>query len=277
MGLLTRIKQKLKRIVKKEKKLKLNAKEIDVIKKKNRNSLKEIQDWINDDDFKKSFFNYGVPDFVKPLLNREIGDKNTYTDLLLYFSKHLNSPKYLELGVSVGKNFYQIAEGLENSFLMGFDIEDISSPLKNKFNFVEIESWKGPQTSLRNREFELTSYNYKSNKIKYLAGDIWDEASWMKLSGNKFNIIFSDALHTPEALLWEYQMLDKYQLLDEKFIIIWDDLNNGLEKSFQQIAKNLINDKKVNSKGVFLLKVNGWLGENEIPHDIGLITNIILR
>jgi hypothetical protein len=275
MGLLTRIRQKLKRIAKKGKKLRLNSKEIEAIKKKNRNSLKEIQNWINEDDFEKSFFNYGVPDFVKPLLNSEIGNKMTYTDLLLYFSKHLNAPKYLELGVSVGKNFYQIAEGLENSFLLGFDIEDISSPLKNKFNFVETERWKGPQTSLRNREFELTSYNYKSNKIKYLAGDIWDESSWMKLSENKFNIIFSDALHTPEALLWEYQMLDKYQLLGEKFVIIWDDLNNGLENSFQQIAKNLINIKKVDSKGVFLLKVNGWLGENEIPHDIGLITNLI--
>ncbi|WP_293311991.1 hypothetical protein [Pedobacter sp. UBA5917] len=276
MGLLTKIKQKLKHIIKKEKRPKLDPKEIDRVKKKNRSSLKEIQKWVNDDDFEKSFFSYGVPDYVKPLLNREIGDEITYTDLLLYYSRYLNSPKYLELGVSVGKNFYQIAEGLENSFLMGFDIEDMSSPLKHTFSFVETEKWKGPKTSLRNREFELTSYNYKSNKIKYLAGDIWDEASWMKLSENKFNIIFSDALHTPEALLWEYQMLYKYQLLDEKFIIIWDDLNNGLENSFHQIAKNLINDKKVDQKkGVFLLKVNGWLGENETPHDIGLITNII--
>jgi len=76
-------------------------------------------------------------------------------------------------------------------------------------------------------------------KIYYLAGDIYDESCWSKLQGRKFNIIFSDALHIPDAPLYEFKMLKKYNLLADKFMIFWDDLNHGLERSFIHIFDEL--------------------------------------
>ena len=37
------------------------------------------------------------------------------------------------------------------------------------------------------------------------------------MEGNQFNLVFSDALHTPEAILFEFEMLAKYGLLADKF------------------------------------------------------------
>ena len=75
----------------------------------NRQALELIGNWIDDKAFAASWFNYGVPDFIKAVINQPIGDALTYTDLMLRIAeKYFNQVNYLEIGVSVGKNFFQI-------------------------------------------------------------------------------------------------------------------------------------------------------------------------
>ena len=87
----------------------------------------------------------------------------------------------------------------------------------------------------------MTTFSYNDNYIQYLCGDVFDENSWGKLRGQKFNIIFSDAFHSPKGLKFEYEMLKKYQL------------------SNSNIAIN---------------SYNGWLGQHEDKHLNGIIFKI---
>lgn len=248
------------------------------IKIQNRQTLLSVPKWLSEEQSNKSYFNYGVPDQIKNLIDLEIGDEITYTDLLLYYTRKLKSINYLELGVSVGKNFLQLANQLDKATLTGFDIENINTPLEERFKYLDKIEWETFQDSLRKEKSNLKRFKFNTNSINYMAGDIWDENSWSKLKGQKFNIIFSDALHDPKALLWEYEMIKKYSLLNDNFIYLWDDLNNGLEKSFKTIAEDLKKEHKLSHDKISLIKINGWLGQNyPIKHDIGIVSNLTLN
>lgn len=248
------------------------------IKIKNRQTLLDVSKWLSEEQSINSYFNYGVPDQIKDLLDLGIGDEITYTDLLLYYSRKLKNINYLELGVSVGKNFLQIASHLNKATLTGFDIENINTPIKDKFQYLDKLEWETFSGSLRKENSSLHRFEFNTNSVNYMAADIWDENSWSKLEGQKFNIIFSDALHDPKALLWEYEMIKKYNLLDDNYIYMWDDLNNGLEKSFKTIAQDLQKKRKLTSDKVYLIKINGWLGQNyPMKHDVGIVSNLTLN
>ena len=250
----------------------------DVIKT-NRSSLDAIPTWIDKDAMQTSYFNYGVPDFILEKLNKHINEEITYTDLITYYSLRLNKPvNYLELGVSVGKNFWQIINFLNNANIVGFDIEDMNPILERNLLKEKVTEWNLENNSLRKKPATLTSYSFSTNNINYLAGDILDENCWKKLAGNKFNIIFSDALHEAQAILYEYNMLKKYDLLNDEFIFLWDDLNYVMVNSFLEIANDLKKTHKGNgSLNVYTFKINGWLGQHFQKHDVGLITNIPLN
>jgi len=244
------------------------------IKRKNRQSLNKIETWVNQGAFDSSYYNYGVPDLAVGLLDKTVGDETTYSDIMLYCSKALGPVNYLEIGVSVGKNFYQMAEGLETSQLTGFDIEEIHPVLKEQFAQKEVIKIGQPhEGSLRKQPPTVSTYSYNSNSITYLAADIWDENAWAKLHGQKFNLIFSDALHIEEALIWEYEMIKKYKLLDNDFIFMWDDLSCGLEKSLAKIALDLQHTTGLLKKHCKIGQVNGWLGTNEPAHNVGFIAS----
>jgi hypothetical protein len=247
------------------------------IKNVNRKTLSEVPKWLTKKTLTKSYFNYGVPDTVMDLLNKDVGRETTYTDLIAYYSKKLTKINFLELGVSVGKNFFQLANIFDHATLTAYDIENINDVLADKLQYHDKVEWNAPEKSLRKEKSSLSKFTYNNNNVNYLAGDIWDENSWSKLKGNKFNIIFSDALHDPEALLWEYKMIKKYDLLADDFIFFWDDLNAGLKESFEFIANDLkVANKKITNKPYYL-KLNGWLGVNEHQHEVGIISNITLN
>ena len=264
-----------RRFVKSKEAISFSKETMQSVVEKNRNSLKEIPTWISQSAFDNSYYNYGVPENIKSLLDLEIGNEMTYSDVIMYYSTSIKKVNYLELGVSVGKNFFQMANGFNNASLTGFDIENIHPSLQSRFTFIEKRTWEGKADSLRKESSSLSNYSFKTNSVSYMAGDIWDERCWAELEGKKFNVIFSDALHNPEALLWEYKMIEKYKLLDINFIMAWDDLNNGLESSFYKIAENLKNTIRLTEKDIQMIKVNGWLGQNyPIKHDFGIITNL---
>lgn len=241
----------------------------------NRNSLSLIDDWIDEKAFENSFFKYGVPDFIKEHINKPLNNSVTYTDMIVYIAtEHFKKINYLEIGVSVGKNFFQLLKSLRDSHFTAFDIEEINPVLANRLSFKGKTEWETPEGSVKKTNSSLKTFEYNGMGIDYLCADVWDENSWSKLKGNKFNLIFSDALHSHKAILFEFEMLVKYNLLDEKFVIVWDDLVGKMRKSFFKIIKKY--NKNFQIKDVYLLNINGWVGQNEIPHSVGIISNIRL-
>lgn len=240
--------------------------------KKNRNSLNSIESWIDDSAFQKSIFQYGVPDYIKIELDKKISELPTYSDYILYFSDtYFQAINYLEIGVSVGKNFFQIINGLEKGSFTGFDIEEIYPILERKLAFCRKIRGAVPEDSIKKNMSSLAEYNYEAKKVAYLSADVFNVKSWQMLKGNQYNVIFSDALHSPEAILFEFEMLLKFNLLSDKFIIFWDDLVGEMKDAFLQIAKKYA--KLCSFKESYILQANGWVGEYEEPHIIGIISN----
>jgi hypothetical protein len=238
----------------------------------NRKSLSLVDNWIDNAAMESSCFEYGIPKYIRNDINKPIGSSITYTDIMLYLSKkyfsHIN---YLEIGVSVGKNFFQLLNGQNKGRFTGFDIEEINPVLEQKLVFKNKEEWTTPGKSIKKTSSSIKQYSFREMDVAYLSADVWDENSWAKLKGNKYNIIFSDALHTPEAILFEFEMLVKYDLLDDKFIIFWDDLIGKMRRSFYNIIKKY---KKVYQiEDIYLLQINGWIGEHEDPHSVGIISS----
>lgn len=252
-----------------------DEKEMTPLKHINRASLKNVSNWIDEGAMQVSCFKYGVPDFIKDDINKEIGDDLTYTDLMLFLSKkHFSKLNYLEIGVSVGKNFYQLLNAHENARFTGYDIEEINPVLKQKLELTSKTEWDTPARSIKKVKSSLTEFQYRGMDVRYLSADVWDESSWAKLKGEKFNLIFSDALHTSEAILFEFEMLVKYDLLDEQFIIVWDDLVGKMKKSFFRIIEKY--DKVYKIADIYFMNINGWIGKNEQPHLVGMISTFKL-
>jgi hypothetical protein len=248
---------------------------MDKVIEENRHALSLVNNWIDAAAFEKSFFKYGVPDYIKIHLNKPINKSVTYTDIMAYIlKKHFEELNYLEIGVSVGKNFFQLLESTNNATFTGFDIEEITPVIERRLIFKEKSEWETPVKSIKKTKSSFKKFDYKGLEVNYLCADVWDENSWAKLKGNKYNLVFSDALHTADAILFEFEMLVKYELLDEKFVIVWDDLVGKMRNSFFKIIKKY--DQKYQIQDIYLLAVNGWIGENETPHSLGIISNFLL-
>lgn len=274
-NLIPRIRRKLARMIYTQNgKDFLDRPDIVAIHSRNRESLKSVAHWVDDGALEASYFKYGMPDYAHSAIDKDIGDSATYTDMMLSLASRLVEPvRYLELGVSVGKNFFQVSRCLEGSSLMGFDIENINPVLASQFELVSERNWPTMPTSIRKTESRLLTMTQQgsANQVKYLAGDVLDEGCWKELSKEgPFNLIFSDALHTTEALIWEYEMLVKYDLLNENDLIIcWDDLEGEMLDAFHHITSSLVKKRRKRGGHRFLMSIKGWMGENERDHCVG--------
>jgi hypothetical protein len=213
------------------------------------------------------------------VIDEEIDNQITYSDAIIHLSRSLSAPiDYLELGVSVGKNFLQVASVLEQSTIVGFDIERINPTLERFFQKTAYSEWETMEGSLKKEKSSLSEYEYRKNRIQYISGDIFDESSWNRLAGRKFNLIFSDAFHDPAALIHEYDMIQKYRLLNEReFIIVWDDLGEEMAESFQKIFVGLRDSYRQHPLDSMIIPLNGWVGSKEPKHQIGIMTYIARR
>lgn len=251
---------------------------VNVIDKRVTSQAKQ-QIWWDDELLANSLFNYGVVEEVKPLLNLPVGLSPTYTDLLVYCIEMVqklypNRVEYLELGVSVGKNFLTVAQSLSNANLTGFEIEEINPFLEQYFTFVSKTSWVTKSDSIKKAESSIREYTIGSNAVSYLSGDIWDEYSWKQLASRKFNVIFSDAFHSKNALLHEYKIISDLDLLADQFVMVWDDLHFDMKDGFLEINRHIKRSRKYGETNCYLIQINGWLGENWSTHPVGIITNI---
>jgi hypothetical protein len=240
---------------------------IQEVVKKNRETLSNVDCFITNQDYNASPDSYGLPIQVKHLIDLPINEDFTYVDVLMFLKQHLKAenPKYVEIGVSVLKTFYQVSNFLEDSELYAFDINQINPTIAQKFISVE----EGEQ---------VNKYTHNKNKITHFKGNVFKEEDFnlfKKEVGDSVNIIFSDAHHTGEGLRAEYDSYIKEALSDD-FILYYDDLQNpSMRKFFLEICEKY--KEKDASITTALLQVNGWLGQHEGPHVNGIITSIDMR
>ncbi len=244
----------------------------------NRKTLGLVEEWLSEDMYNKSYWNYGIPKHPKNVTIVE--KKFTYTDAMLYLTRFLNGKiNYLEIGVSCGKNFLQNCNYLQNSMLAGIDIEEINPVLEQFFDSrQQIKQWDSTFTDfhgiLRQKKSSLTQYKYTSNHntIFYSSGNKFDEQTWEVLAGKKFNFIFSDSCHKRESLISEINMIQKYELLNESnFLIVYDDLGGELKNVFWEIAEKLSRMYNIERKYIQVLDAYGSYGYERSPHRVGFI------
>ena len=223
---------------------------------KNRNFLKTINKFLPEVHYSQN--DYGVQRRIYNDLEKEIVRVPTYSDFLIFlinklFKKNIN---YLEIGVSVLKNYLQINNGISDSNIVGFDINEINPNFKN-----------------------LNEVQKNNNNLMYFKGSVLnknDAKVFNEFFVEKFDLIFSDALHEPEAIRSEFELIIKDNLKEE-FLIYYDDLDfDGIEEEIGKIRKDLENhiDQKIN---FYTLKIYGWIGQNEKLHKNGILTTYDLE
>ena len=118
----------------------------------------------------------------------------------------------------------QVNNQFNNSHLVAYDI----NPPTHKF----LKLFKKEQE-------KLYTSNHK-NKITYFQGsvlDIKDTEEFKSIFKEKFDIVFSDALHTPQGIESEYQHIISGSLQSD-FILYFDDLDfPEFKKQFQNIFR----------------------------------------
>jgi hypothetical protein len=233
-----------------------------------------VPSWIADADYQNSIFHYGLPDYARPFIDGYIGDETTYSDIIAYFARKLSRPvRYLELGVSVGKNFFQMLRQLQSADMVGLDIEDINPVLAGFLVEQGRSEWPTMTGSLRKRPSHITEYAFppNNNRVRYIAGDVFDDRTWMSLKGEKFNLLFSDAYHSGDALKREWDWIVRLELIDETgFAFVWDDLDSrDMQQAFEGVAGEMTERFKMSKSDVGISRCRGWLGTKEPPHTIG--------
>lgn len=233
----------------------------------NRRHLHSIRCWLNDEDYRQSRDRYGCPPHARALLDLPLDEQPTCTDLLAFAARRLATPiRYLELGVSVGKNLYVLANVLQQARLVGFDWEQINPVLERRFE---------PVGALGRMRY----YRHGTNELAYLEGDIARIAHWDALADMRFNLVYSDACHQPNMLRHEWRMFERYALLDPNgFVMVWDDLDRltsgPVTQAFDEIAHVIQQHYRLPSDASFRLELNGWLGQYEHRHTIGIVNSI---
>ena len=267
---------------------------MDEIVRFNRETLNSVPQWIQKEHWEKpnSIFNYGLPPQITHLIDLPISNALTEADLLCSFIVDMEKLRgyvnYIEIGVSVGKTFYQVISFTKTNMvnsdvnLSCLDIEKINPTFENLLDGI-YDSNKLvtyiPSTPLVNSMRNLdTNVITKWNNITYYESDEFDPAIW-KTMKKSYNIIFSDALHEPDALICEYEQLKRNNLFDDKgFIYCFDDLEREHHGRMWRAVIRIFDDLIISFPNLNVTLehkvVNGWIGQHEFPHNFGIIRGL---
>ncbi len=218
----------------------------------NRRALAEVPQWARADVLAQSLWRYGVPeqwDTGRQGLGvtglNEIESEPTYSDLIAFICAGLPELRYLELGVSVGKNLFQIARNCPSARIVGLDIERINPVLSEALGK---EFTPGPALSaqtvdtLSGVQTEVQLQTFSADNITYVRGDQFRSETWAAMKPDRFNFVFSDAHHSGHALLTELDFLLDHGLIDTSgaFMMYWDDLVDiQMQDAFDRCARRL--------------------------------------
>ena len=243
--------------------LKHKSKKIMNVIKTNRIFLSTSENFLTEQNYEKN--DYGIPLHIYKKINKKINNRLTYSDLvpvLLRFLKKENI-KYLEIGVSVLKNYMQINNQIKNATLVAYDINKPVDVYKKLFNKVN------------NLNPKLKYSDTADNNLYYFQGDVLDKedtSSFITLLNLKYDFVMSDAMHTKKGIISEFDNIIKNQL-EEIFILYYDDLDfPGLqEAAYENYVKLLSQDENLN---FYTFWISGWVGQHEKMHKNGIISNL---
>ncbi len=211
----------------------------------NRKLLRGVERWADPCDLEDSLWRYGVPevwdsddmDTGSGTGLNHIEKEVTYSDLIAFVGAVLGHPvNYFEIGVSVGKNFLQMCHNFRDSAVVGLDVEDINPRLRREFDSEHIvlqsectyvvDTLKGGRNSASIHLSHHLLERPASPPVLYVKGDQFSDDTWATLQGRQFNLIFSDGVHTADALRRELDFLLEYDLIvrEGRFAMLWDDL-----------------------------------------------------
>tara|TARA_B100001057_G_scaffold501275_1_gene623020 strand:- start:25667 stop:26515 length:849 start_codon:yes stop_codon:yes gene_type:complete len=219
----------------------------------NREFLHSVENFLSEEVYLMN--DYGIQRRIYDQIDKKISMYPTYSDFIVFLIEKIfkENVNYLEIGVSVLKNFLQINHNISNSNLVAYDINEINPMFAN-----------------------LSAEAKNKNILNYFTGSVLNvnDSSEFKIRySNKFDFIFSDALHTPEAIRSEYELIIK-DSLSKNFVIYYDDLDfQGLEVEFSKIKFDISKNKKQKIY-FYTFSIFGWIGEHEKLHKNGIITNI---
>ena len=277
---------------------------IDDIISFNRSTLNSVKQWIERDDWKMppSLFNYGLPPHVFHLIDVPIDTSVSEVDYLCNLVKTINADNrpvhYLEIGISVGKNFYTMVQFVKGMIkqsqqsqqhqhtITGIDIEKINPTLNKLLTSVHATSsvdtfTNDKPTTIRSNPINICNQFVDTDNAlltRYYEADEFSNI-WTHLD-KRFNLVFSDALHDPSALLHEYASLKDNNLLDVDggFFYCFDDLEADEQTGKMWSAVNrIVQDMKTTLGNKLDIKVqhlemNAWLGQHEHKHHFGVIS-----
>lgn len=253
---------------------------MDAIIVRNRATLATVDEWITRTAWSGALFNYGLPDHVFHLIDRPIDYQVTEADMIAGFFKNYAHVHYLEIGVSVGKTFYQLIQATQNARLSCIDIEVINPTLHGLLSAstapsVSVVPTTPPPGSLRKSPtLTISRYTCNANDVTYYEGDEFDPNVWSSLTADGgYNVVFSDALHEPAALMTEYKNV-RDKLNADGFTYCFDDLEDGhgpMWAAVEAITKRMKNDFPRMDVTLHRHRVNGWLGQHEHVHNFGVI------
>lgn len=248
----------------------------------NQSLLRSVNCWYDLDAINASIFNYGLRSDLN--VHNHVTNNLTYTELLLYLSELITEDvNYLELGISLGKNFICINKYLTDSNLTGIDIEKMNPVLESFFgNKERVNSWP-PSKSIKNIGIQNDSLvtnkisyyeeqyidENQNNNIRYIRSNIYEDYCWSLLSKEKFNIILMDATHEKNELV-EWDMIKKYNLIDSgEFIFILDDINL-MGNQFSRVVMELENLLLETPQRSFTMTLDSYYRDSDI-HKIGVV------
>ena len=260
---------------------------------RNRSTLAGVKSWVSDETLAGSLWRYGVPvewretytsaSSVEQTGLMEIESEITAADMLSFVSRRLGQGvSYLEIGVSVGKNLLQIDRQVSNASLVGLDVEELNPFLRNQFSgCVNVGESSAPylvetlskglvekRTSLK----ALTS-SERRNTFEYLSGDEFLDSTWALLKGKHFNLIFSDCVHSGEALRTELKFLLKYKLIDpNRCVMFWDDLHSlDMQLAFLDNARTLCKMFNRDDNAISMYRLHGTYG---VKRPMGMFSSL---
>ena len=231
--------------------------------KKNREYIDSIDTFITPEQYKKN--DYGIPGNIYKNIDKPINNNPTYSDLIIFLMSQFSKKNitYLEIGVSVMKNFMQINNHLRDSTLVAYDINEIINTFSKNFEISKDINTK------------LFLSNLNNNIIYYYQGDVLsldDTSDFSNILNLKYDFVMSDAMHTKEGIVSEFKNIIEGKLSDE-FILYYDDLDFP---ELEEAAKNSFNQlsEKFDNLNFYTFWISGWVGQNEKMHKNGLITNM---
>lgn len=236
----------------------------------NRDLLRRTGEWVDREAIASARLHYGVDHLASPevLSGASDGRETTLTDLVCLMARRTPRLSYLEIGVSVGRNLWQVLHAAEGAQIVGMDMDRLYPPLAARLVPDEEAGTGDGRVAI-----QRFRYPARRHGIMQVVGNVLDEACWAALNGLRFNLIFSDALHAPEAILFEWNQLVSRRLLDPAgFIMMWDDLDPlPMRSAFDRICADAIERLGADPGQCWFRHMPGWLGARELPHAIGII------